>query len=119
MRAFSGLCSGPGRAVAVKVDPEMLATLATTLMNHADEVRRAGNSHRTGPWYDLEQLPHSLEGSQLAAVSAEAVAVLAGAFDVLAGPIDQMAYIAGGGAQGYVIAEDEFASLIRNAGEVA
>ena len=98
MRAFSR----PRRAVAVKVDPEMLAALATTLMNHADEVRRAGNSHRTGPWYDLEQLPHSLEGSQLAAVSAEAVAVLAG-----------------GGAQGYVIAEDEFASLIRNAGEVA
>lgn len=108
-----------GRVVVVKVDPEMLAALATTLIHHADEVRRAGNPHRTGPWYDLGQLPHSLPESQLAAVSAEVVAALAGAFDVLAGPIDQMAYLAGGGATDYEIAEDEFAALLRDAKVVA
>ncbi|MFD6675277.1 hypothetical protein ACFWDA_13015 [Rhodococcus zopfii] len=40
----TGLFSEHWRAVAVKVDPEMLAAFATTLMNHGDEVRRAGSS---------------------------------------------------------------------------
>lgn len=38
--------------------------------------------------------------------------------EMLAGPIDQVAYIAGGGAKDYVIAEDEFAALVRSAGDV-
>ncbi|MFZ2526152.1 MAG: hypothetical protein WAX14_00645 [Rhodococcus sp. (in: high G+C Gram-positive bacteria)] len=103
----------------MKVDPEMLAALATTLMDYADDVRTAGNTHHTGPWNDLGVLAHSLPGSQLDAVSSTAIATLTGAFDVLAGPIDQMAYIAGSGAKNYVITDDEFTARIRNTGETA
>lgn len=101
------------------VDPAMLAALARILTDHAGNIRRAGNPHRTGPWYDLERLPSSLPGSELAAASTEAVPILTAAFDVLAGPIDQMAYLAGSGAAGYTITVDAFTARLHAMGDPA
>ncbi|WP_016882956.1 MULTISPECIES: hypothetical protein [unclassified Rhodococcus (in: high G+C Gram-positive bacteria)] len=102
---------GPDVAV-VKVDPDMLRAMATALGAIAREVEALGGRR------SFEHAVRAVEGSDTAAACKDAGDILASALGVAASRIDEMAFIAGDGAENYEVTDTSFASQLSAMGEL-
>ena len=102
---------GPDVAV-VKVDPDMLRAMSTALGVIAREVEALGRRR------SFEHAVRAVEGSDTAAACQDAGDILASALGVAAGRIDEMAFIAGDGAENYEVTDTSFASQLSAMGEL-
>ncbi|MFC9834203.1 hypothetical protein ACFVKB_10350 [Rhodococcus sp. NPDC127530] len=102
---------GPDVAV-VKVDPDMLRAMSTALGAIAREVEALGGRR------SFEHAVRAVEGSDTAAACRDAGDILASALGVAASRIDEMAFIAGDGAENYEVADTSFASQLSAMGEM-
>nr|WP_231914478.1 hypothetical protein [Rhodococcus sp. LB1] len=96
----------------VKVDPHMLRAMSTALGVIAREVEALGGRR------SLEHAVRAVEGSDTAAACQDAGDILASALGVAAGRIDEMAFIAGDGAENYEATDTSFASQLSAMGEM-
>ncbi|QTJ69659.1 hypothetical protein HYG77_06695 [Rhodococcus sp. ZPP] len=102
-----------GRDVAVvKVDPDMLRAMSTALGSIAREVEALGGRR------SFEHVVRAVEGSDTAAACRDAGDILASALGVAASRIDEMAFIAGDGADNYEVTDTSFASQLSAMGEM-
>lgn len=102
-----------GRDVAVvKVDPDMLRAMSTALGGIAREVEALGGRR------SFEHAVRAVEGSDTAAACRDAGDILASALGVAASRIDEMAFIAGDGAENYEVTDTSFASQLSAMGEM-
>ncbi|MBC2639116.1 MULTISPECIES: hypothetical protein [unclassified Rhodococcus (in: high G+C Gram-positive bacteria)] len=102
---------GPEVAV-VKVDPDMLRAMAGALGAVAREVEALGGRR------SFDHAGRAVEGSDTAAACQDAGDVLASALGVAASRIDEMAYIAGDGAENYDVTDTSFAAQLSAMGEM-
>lgn len=102
---------GPDIAV-VKVDPDMLRAMSTALGVVAREVEALGGRR------SFEHAVRAVEGSDTAAACKDAGDILASALGVAASRIDEMAFIAGDGAENYEVTDTSFASQLSAMGEL-
>jgi hypothetical protein len=105
------ILGGPDVAV-VKVDPDMLCAMSTALGVIAREVEALGGRR------SFEHAVRAVEGSDTAAACRDAGDILASALGVAASRIDEMAFIAGDGAENYEVTDTSFASQLSAMGEM-
>ncbi|MFC9552760.1 hypothetical protein ACFTWF_18125 [Rhodococcus sp. NPDC056960] len=102
---------GPEIAV-VKVDPDMLRAMAGALGAVAREVEELGGRR------SFDHAGRAVEGSDTAAACQDAGDILASALGVAASRIDEMAFIAGDGAENYDVTDTSFAAQLSAMGEM-
>lgn len=105
------ILGGPDVAV-IKVDPDMLRAMSTALGVIAREVEALGGRR------SFEHAVRAVEGSDTAAACRDAGDILASALEVAASRIDEMAFIAGDGAENYDVTDTSFASQLSAMGEM-
>jgi hypothetical protein len=105
------ILGGPDVAV-VTVDPDMLRAMSTALGSIAREVEALGGRR------SFEHAVRAVEGSDTAAACRDAGDILASALGVAASRIDEMAFIAGDGAENYEVTDTSFASQLSAMGEM-
>nr|WP_241032475.1 hypothetical protein [Rhodococcus pseudokoreensis] len=105
------LLGGPDVTV-VKVDPDMLRAMSGSLAAIAREVEALGGRR------SFDDAGRAVEGSDTAAACRDAGDILASALGVAASRIDEMAFIAGDGAENYDVTDTTFASQLSAMGEL-
>ncbi|MDV7353554.1 hypothetical protein R4282_11110 [Rhodococcus oxybenzonivorans] len=105
------ILGGPDVAV-FKVDPDMLRAMSTALDIIAREVEALGGRR------SFEHAVRAVEGSDIAAACRDVGDILASALGVAASRIDEMAFIAGDGAENYEVTDTSFASQLSAMGEM-
>ncbi|WP_322789937.1 hypothetical protein [Rhodococcus wratislaviensis] len=96
----------------VKVNPDMLHVMSSALGAIAREVEALGGRR------SFEHAVRAVEGSDTAAACQDAGDILASALGVAASRIDEMAFIAGDGAENYEVTDTSFASQLSAMGEL-